>query len=125
MFYRFMAVVPFLFCASASHANDYPTLDKVSYVFECMALHGGESYENMYQCACVIDNIAENMVYQEYTEADTLIRLSQARGERAALLRDSPQSKVLRKKLTDIKASAEKRCFIPKVALPAEKSAPQ
>ncbi|EIJ43744.1 hypothetical protein BegalDRAFT_2916 [Beggiatoa alba B18LD] len=123
MSYRIITIVPLLFSMGNVYANDYPTIDKVNYVFECMALHGGESYENMYQCACTIDEIANKMSYDEYTKADTLARLLQARGERAAIFRDPPEAKALRKKFADIKTVAEKRCFINQVTAPSHPTA--
>jgi len=47
--------------------NNYPTRDRVEYVFNCIAKHGGLSgsraYINQYACGCKIDKIAEKLTY--------------------------------------------------------------
>ena len=40
-------------------ANDYPTRDRVEYVLNCVAQHGGLTYITQYACGCKIDKIAE------------------------------------------------------------------
>ena len=52
-------------------ANDYPTRDRVEYVLNCVAQHGGLSYINQYACGCKIDKIAEKMSFNDYDAAKT------------------------------------------------------
>ena len=76
-------VIPALFLLAApASANDFPTLERVKYVQECMALKGGPTYVNMYGCSCVIDKIASQMTFEEYVHADAFVRLRNMRGER-------------------------------------------
>ncbi|TXK98973.1 hypothetical protein BMR02_08135 [Methylococcaceae bacterium HT1] len=47
--------------------NNYPTRDRVDYVFNCIAKHGGKlDYVTQYACGCKIDKIAEKLTFAEY-----------------------------------------------------------
>lgn len=92
--------------------NDYPTRDRVEYVFNCIAKHGGLSYINQYACGCKIDKIAEKLSFQEYDEARTFTQLYSTPGEKGAVFRDPKQSKDLRTRLKDAEQAAEKACFV-------------
>lgn len=92
--------------------NDYPTRDRVDYVLECVAKHGGLSYINQYACGCKIDKIAEQLNFAEYEAARTFVQMQKTPGENGAPFRDPKQSKDLRGKLKDADAAAEKACFV-------------
>lgn len=92
--------------------NDYPTRDRVEYVFNCVAKHGGLSYINQYACGCKIDKIAEKLSFKEYDAARTFTFLYSTPGEKGALFRDPKQSKTLRDRLKEAEAAAEKACFV-------------
>lgn len=92
--------------------NDYPTRDRVEYVLNCVAKHGGLSYINQYACGCKIDKIAEKMSFQEFDEARTFSQLINTPGEKGAVFRDPKQSKDLRGRLKDAEQEAEKACFV-------------
>jgi hypothetical protein len=51
--------------------NDYPTRDRVEYVLNCVAQHGGLTYITQYACGCKIDKIAEKMTFKEFEDAKT------------------------------------------------------
>ena len=93
-------------------ANDYPTRDRVDYVLECVAKHGGLSYINQYACGCKIDKIAEKLSFAEYEAARTFVQMQKTPGEAGAAFRDPQQSKDLRSKLKEVEAAAEKACFV-------------
>ena len=94
-------------------ANDYPTRDRVEYVLNCVAQHGGLTYINQYACGCKIDKIAEKLTFAEYDSAKTFTYLSKGQtGDAGAAMRDPAQSKDLRKRLKDAEESAEKNCFV-------------
>jgi hypothetical protein len=93
-------------------ANDYPTRDRVEYVLNCVAKHGGLSYINQYACGCKIDKIAEQLSFQEFDEARTFTMLYSTAGEKGAVFRDPKQSKILRDRLKEAEAAAEKACFV-------------
>lgn len=92
--------------------NDYPTRDRVEYVLNCIAQHGGLTYINQFACGCMIDKIAEKMTFSEYDAAKTFAYLKSMPGDTGGVFRDPAQSKNLRNKLKDAESNAEKSCFI-------------
>lgn len=94
--------------------NDYPTRDRVEYVFNCIAKHGGNllDYVPRYNCGCKIDKIAEKLTFEEYEAATTFSMLRSTPGENGAVFRDPKQSKDLRTRLKEAEAYAEERCFV-------------
>ncbi len=97
----------------APFVSDYPTRDRVEYVLNCVAQHGGLTYITQYACGCKIDKIAEKLSFVEYEAAKTFTYLSKGQtGDAATAMRDPAQSKDLRKRLKDAEQSAEKNCFV-------------
>jgi hypothetical protein len=94
--------------------NDFPTRDRVEYVLNCVAQHGGLSYITQYACGCKVDKIAEKMTFAEYEAARTFTLLKSTPGEAGSVFRDPKQSKDLRKQLKEAEAWAEKQCFVSK-----------
>ncbi|MCX7088643.1 MAG: hypothetical protein NTV00_11390 [Methylococcales bacterium] len=92
--------------------NDYPTRDRVEYVLNCVAKHGGLSYINQYACGCKVDKLAEQLSFKEYDEARTFTQLYSTPGEKGGVFRDPKQSKTLRDRLKEAEAAAEKACFV-------------
>lgn len=92
--------------------NDFPTRDRVDYVLECVAKHGGLTYINQYACGCKLDKIAEKLSFSEFESARTFVQMQKTPGEAGAAFRDPQQSKDLRSKLKDAEAAAEKACFV-------------
>ena len=97
---------------AAAKINDYPTRDRVDYVLECVAKHGGLSYINQYACGCKIDKIAEQLSFAEYEAAHTFVQMQKTPGEKGAPFRDPKHGKDLRKLLKETDAAAEKACFV-------------
>lgn len=99
-----------------SYINEYPTRDRVEYVFNCIAKHGGltdnKAYINQYACGCKIDKIAEKLSFAEYESATTFSYLKKTPGENGAAFRDPEQSKSLRTLLKEADQYAESRCFV-------------
>ena len=93
--------------------NDYPTRDRVEYVLNCVAQHGGLNYITQYACGCKIDKIAEKLTFTEFEAAKTFTYLSKGQtGDAGAVFRDPAQSKDLRTRLKQAESSAEKSCFV-------------
>ena len=93
--------------------HNYPTRDRVEYVFNCIAKHGGKlDYVTQYACGCKIDKIAEKMTFEEYEAASTFTMLRSTPGEKGAVFRDPKQSKDLRTRLKEAEAYAESSCFV-------------
>jgi hypothetical protein len=92
--------------------NDFPTRDRVEYVLNCVAQHGGLTFITQYACGCKIDKIAEKLSFAEYEAARTFSMLKSTPGEAGGVFRDPQQSKDLRKQLKEAEAYAEKSCFV-------------
>ena len=98
-------------------ANDFPTQARVEYVLSCMGEHGGQSYDTLYACVCIIDKIADRMPYREYTAAETLSFLFSTPGERGGVFRDAaPQSRKRIKALRALREEAKSGCLVSGVA---------
>lgn len=98
-------------------ANDFPTQARVEFVLSCMDERGGQSYNSLYPCICVVDRIASRMPYREYTAAETLSFLYSTPGERGGFFRDAaPRSRQRIKAFLAVREEAEAACFVPGVA---------
>ena len=99
--------------ASVSHAqdnNDYPTSARSEYVFGCMKANG-ETRQSIEQCSCSIDVIASLLPYDRYVTAETVLSMSQVRGNLGTQFRSSEQAKGALDDLRRAQAEAEVRCF--------------
>jgi hypothetical protein len=92
--------------------NDFPTRDRVEYVLECVAKHGGLSYITQYACGCKIDKIAEQMSFADFESARTFVQMQKTPGESGSAFRDPKHAKDLRSRLKDADAAAERACFV-------------
>ncbi len=93
--------------------NDYPTRDRVEYVLNCVAQHGGLTYINQYACGCKIDKIAEKLSFKDFDAAKTFSYLGKGQtGDAGSVFRDPTQAKDLKKALKEAEAYAEKNCFV-------------
>jgi hypothetical protein len=91
-------------------ANDYPTAVRADYVFACMQVNG-QTREALEKCSCSIDTIASLLPFAQYEEAETIMRVRQRGGEKAAMFLSNP---MLRGKVDDLRRAqveAELRCF--------------
>ncbi|MBZ4203270.1 MAG: hypothetical protein LAC70_09085 [Methylovulum sp.] len=92
--------------------NDFPTRDRVEYVLNCVAQHGGLTYISQYACGCKIDKIAEKMSFNDFESAKTFGYLKSTPGDAGGAFRDPKQAKDLGKRLKEAEADAEKQCFV-------------
>lgn len=90
--------------------NDYPTEARADYVFVCMAANG-QSRESLRRCACAIDVIASILPYDRYVEAEAVLSLRQASGERVAVLRSAAGPNEMVRDLLRAQAEGDMRCF--------------
>ena len=91
-------------------ANDYPTAARADYVFACMAVNGG-TQTALQRCSCSIDVIAELLPYDEYEQADTVLRMRRLTGGYLAQTFRVPQTNNIVRHLQEAQAEAEVRCF--------------
>lgn len=89
-------------------ANNFPTLARVEYVQECINRTGSQN--NMYQCVCVIDRIAEAMSYDEFVESSTYARYSTLPGEGGGIFRDTDDAKKKAKLFRETETKAFSAC---------------
>jgi hypothetical protein len=94
----------------AEEVNDYPTSARAEYVFGCMKANG-ETRETIDQCSCSIDIIASLLPYDRYVTAETVLSMSQVRGNLGTQFRSSEQAKSALDDLRRAQAEAEVRCF--------------
>lgn len=94
-------------------AADYPTVDRVEFVLECMQRNAGKQ-EFLYKCACAIDEIARRFTYDEFVEASTAARFQSLGGERGGVFRDPPKTRESAKHYLQVQSDALKHCAVPR-----------
>lgn len=104
------AVAATTLIAQAEETNDYPTTARSEYVFGCMKANG-ESRQSIEQCSCSIDVIASLLPYDRYVTAETVLSMSQVRGNLGGQFRTSEQARGALDDLRRAQAEAEVRCF--------------
>lgn len=97
--------------ANGAAVHDYPTVDRVEFVLECMQRNAGKQ-EFLYKCACVIDEIAQRFTYEDFVEASTAARHQSLGGERGGLFRDPPKTRDTAKHYLQVQSNAMKRCDV-------------
>ena len=96
--------------AYAEEVNDYPTSARAEYVFGCLKANG-ETRQAIEQCSCSIDVIASLLPYDRYVTAETVLSMSQVRGNLGGEFRSSEQATNSLNDLRRAQAEAEVRCF--------------
>ena len=87
-----------------------PTNEKVEYVFACM--QGNEdSQAYLIKCSCSIDYIDEQMTYEDYVQAKTIMSLRQIYGEKSLLFKNTPNAMEITSNMQNLLAEAEMECF--------------
>src|SRR5512134_1140965 len=94
----------------AEDLNDYPTSARAEYVFGCLKANG-ETRQAIEQCSCSIDVVASLLPYQRYITAETVLSMSQVRGDMGSPFRTSEQATSALNDLRRAQAEAEVRCF--------------
>ena len=90
--------------------KNIPTNEKVEYVFACM--QGNEdSRAYIAKCSCSIDYIDEQMTYDEYVNAETILSLRQIYGEKSLMFKNTPNAMEIYSNMQNILAEAEMECF--------------
>ncbi len=90
--------------------HDFPTNARADYVIGCLAANGFQ-HKLLDQCACSIDAIADQMSYEDYERAETIMSMQQASiGPRGGLFRDTPVAKTSLQQLQRAQAEANLRC---------------
>ena len=96
--------------ARADEVNDYPTVARSEYVFGCLKANG-ETRQAIQQCSCSVDVVASLVPYARYVTAETVLSMSQVRGNLGGQFRTSEQAASALNELRRAQAEAEVRCF--------------
>lgn len=105
-----MALMTMTIVACAQDVNDYPTSARVEYVFGCMKANG-ETRQAIEQCSCSVDVVASLVPYARYVTAETVLSMSQVRGDMGSPFRTSEMAANAINELRRAQAEAEVRCF--------------
>lgn len=97
---------------SPARANDYPTVVVADYVLGCMAANGNTA-QALQQCSCSIDVLATLLTYDDYSAAETVLRMRQVPGggEKMAIFRETAIANDTVALLRRAQVEAEVRCF--------------
>lgn len=93
-----------------SALDDYPTAARADYVLACMAVNGG-TQDALRRCSCSVDVIASIVPYDQYQQAETVLRMRQGVGGYLADEFQSPPTAEIVRDLREAQAEAEVRCF--------------
>ena len=104
------ALLTMVMIARAEEVNDYPTSARVEYVFGCLKANG-ETRQVIDQCSCSIDVVASLVPFERYVTAETVLSMSQVRGNLGGQFRTSEQAASALNDLRRAQAEAEVRCF--------------
>jgi len=77
-----------------------------------MDSNGGQKYEILYSCTCIIDKIADKIAYDDFVEAEVFVQLRSTPGERGGVFRDPDRASLLVTKINDLTEAAKKSCFM-------------
>lgn len=90
----------------------YPTPVVADYVFACMASNG-QTEDALRRCSCSLDYIAERLNYDEYVQAETVLRMQQVQSgeDRMTMFRTAPWAQTMVERLRQAQVEAEVRCF--------------
>ncbi len=109
---RPMLACALLCAAGTAFAHDYPTVDRVLYVQECMRTHPGPHYEMVNKCSCALDTLAKDVPFDDYVAMATATNANSIGGERGNSIRDSESLQAEIKRYRELQAKAKKGCFI-------------
>ena len=98
--------------AADAAQNDFPTVDRVLYVQECVAAHPGPQYEMVNKCACALDALAREVKYDDYVEMSTAAKATSIGGERGSYIREAPAMQKEIKRYKELQSKVEKGCFL-------------
>ena len=117
-----LGLMSIIFLSSAVSANDYPTIESVRFVVNCMADNGGQNEENLYACTCRFDAISSEITFYEYEQVSVYVRNKAMPGEKGGVFRDlGRDTKELRNKFEQVENKANSACpIVRRVSRPAK-----
>jgi hypothetical protein len=109
---RCFGLAALVLCGGAAWANDFPTVDRVLYVQECMRAHPGPHYEMVNKCSCALDSLARELKHEDYVAMATASNANSIGGERGSYIRDTETLQVLIRRYRELQTRAKSGCFI-------------
>jgi hypothetical protein len=109
---RVTTILCCLMASTLAHANDFPTVDRVLYVQECIRTNPGPHYEMINKCSCALDHLAGEVKFADYVSMNTIVNAVSIGGERGGQMRDNESLKPQIARYRDLQAKARKACFI-------------
>jgi len=97
---------------AADRVNDFPTVDRVLYVQECMRAHPGPHYEMVNKCSCALDALAREVPFDDYVSMLTVTRAMSIGGERGNTIRDTEPLQAEAKRYRELQGKAQSGCFL-------------
>lgn len=101
-----------LVAALPAWANDFPTVDRVLFVQECMRANPGPHYEMVNKCSCALDALAREVKHEDYVSMATISNAMTIGGERGNDLRDNDTLKPQLRRYRELQAKVKQGCFI-------------
>ena len=101
-----------LLSALAARANDFPTVDRVLYVQECMRANPGPNFEMVNKCSCALDRLAAEVRFDDYVNMVTVTKAVSIGGERGGELRDNDSIKPQIARYRELQTKVQTACFI-------------
>ncbi len=93
-------------------ANDFPTVDRVLYVQECMNGRPGPYYEMVNKCSCALDALAREISHEDYVQISTAAKATSIGGERGGYIRDTEMLQVQVRRYRELQAKVKSGCFL-------------
>ncbi len=109
---KFIFAAALLAAAASASANDFPTVDRILYVQECMRAHPGSNFEMVNKCSCALDKLALKVKFDDYVTMTTIVKAVTIGGERGGDLRDNETLKPQIKRYRDLQSEAQSSCFL-------------
>jgi hypothetical protein len=104
--------VGLLGAAGTACAHEYPTLERVRYVQECLAEHPGPAYEMTSKCVCAIDSLMQQLPPDDFVNLSTAAKATTIGGERGGVIRESEQMQADARRWRDLQRKVKSGCFI-------------
>jgi len=98
--------------ALPARANDFPTVERVLYVQECMNGRPGPYYEMVNKCSCALDALAREIKFDDYVQFSTATKAASIGGERGNTIRDTEMLQGQIKRYRELQAKARSGCFL-------------
>ena len=103
---------PLALLATSASANDFPTVERVLYVQECIRDNPGPHYEMINKCSCALDALAAEVKFDDYSSMITIANSMSIGGERGGAIRDAPSLAPELKRYRELQDKVKRGCFI-------------